>query len=333
MTPQRPFPLPPVRQQGRDYGITPVFQSDPMQPRQDVESFDLTRNFGPSRSLVTGDRSLTRNPNGRGGAPQLSPMGDVIGKRGMTPERRMEVLSRRAWTRGDDAGVAKATLPLLNIAQQQQGMDFAAKQNETNFQQGLVMNDLHAQSQQARDEQMRLERFHQWSADQDAQTKRDAADREWDLTKFGLEQGSRAMEAERERAEREQERGRVPIMGTVPIPGTDYAGTYADGRPMGNVPVARPASPLPPGMVPRSAERNGVRYGPEQSKPAPPPKVQEFKTADGLSEYRQWDEAKGGWRKVKFIDEDGDGVDDREQQGGAAPADGRGAAWKGLGGR
>jgi hypothetical protein len=95
MTPQRPFPLPPVRQQGRDYGITPVFQSGPMQPRKDVESFDLTRNLSPGRSLVTGDRSLTRNPNGRMGAPKLSPMGEVIGKRGMTPERLSEIARRK----------------------------------------------------------------------------------------------------------------------------------------------------------------------------------------------------------------------------------------------
>lgn len=95
MTPQRPFPLPPVRQQGRDYGITPVFQSGPMQPRKDVESFDLTRNFGPSRSMVTGNRSLTANPNGRMGAPKLDAMGDVIGSRGMTPQRLSEMAGRR----------------------------------------------------------------------------------------------------------------------------------------------------------------------------------------------------------------------------------------------
>lgn len=89
-----PFNLPPVRQQGRDYSVTPVYQSGPMQPRQDVPSFDLTRNLSPGRSLVTGDRSLTRNPSGRAGMP-LAPMGEQIGSRGMTDQRRSEIAGRR----------------------------------------------------------------------------------------------------------------------------------------------------------------------------------------------------------------------------------------------
>lgn len=73
--------------------LTPVYSSGPMQPRQDVQSFDLTRNFGPSRSLVTGDRrlsgptrslvtgdrSLTRNSNGRMGMPQMPGGGQSYG--------------------------------------------------------------------------------------------------------------------------------------------------------------------------------------------------------------------------------------------------------------
>ena len=96
--------------------LTPVYSSGPMQPRQDVPSFDLTRNSGPSRSLVTGDRrlsgptrslvtgdrSLTRNPNGRMGAPQLDAMGERIGSRGMTPLRRMEIAARRGDMRANE---------------------------------------------------------------------------------------------------------------------------------------------------------------------------------------------------------------------------------------
>jgi hypothetical protein len=73
--------------------LTPVYSSGPMQPRQDVPSFDLTRNSGPTRSLVTGDRrlsgptrslvtgdrSLTRNPNGRMGMPQMPGGGQSYG--------------------------------------------------------------------------------------------------------------------------------------------------------------------------------------------------------------------------------------------------------------
>ena len=82
--------------------LAPVYSSGPMQPRPDVESFDLTRNFGPSRSLVTGDRSLTRNPNGRMGMPQLDAMGERIGSRGMTPLRRMEIAARRGDMRANE---------------------------------------------------------------------------------------------------------------------------------------------------------------------------------------------------------------------------------------
>lgn len=59
--------------------LTPVYSSGPMQPRPDVQSFDLTRNSGPTRSLVTGDRSLTRNPNGRMGMPQMPGGGQSYG--------------------------------------------------------------------------------------------------------------------------------------------------------------------------------------------------------------------------------------------------------------
>ncbi len=69
----------------------------PMAAPQAVESFDLTRNFGPSRSMVTGDRSLTRNPGGRAGLP-LSPMSEQIGSRGMTPQRLSEIAGRRLST-------------------------------------------------------------------------------------------------------------------------------------------------------------------------------------------------------------------------------------------
>lgn len=74
--------------------VTPAFQSGPMQPRAAVESFDLGGGGAPSRSMVTGDRSLTRNPSGRAGLP-LPQMGEQIGSRGMTDQRRSEMAGRR----------------------------------------------------------------------------------------------------------------------------------------------------------------------------------------------------------------------------------------------
>jgi len=89
---------------------------------------------------------------------------------------------------------------------------------------------------------------------------------------------------------------------------------------MGTLPTTRKEAPLPPGMVPVQAERNGVQYGmPGTPKPTVPT-VKEFKNAAGISEYRQWNHEKGGWEKVKFIDENGDGIDDRQQKPATTPA-------------
>lgn len=128
------------------------------------------------------------------------------------------------------------------------------------------------------------------------------------------------METERQRKAQEAERGRVPTVGTISVPGTDYVMPHADGRVMGTLPTTRKEAPLPPGMVPVQAERNGVQYGmPGTPKPTVPT-VKEFKNAAGISEYRQWNHEKGGWEKVKFIDENGDGIDDRQQKPATTPA-------------
>jgi hypothetical protein len=73
-----------------------------------VESFDLTRNFGSSPSLVTGERRPSVNTNGRMGMPKLDAAGDRIGSRGMSPQRLYEIAGRRLSSamRGGDVRAA-----------------------------------------------------------------------------------------------------------------------------------------------------------------------------------------------------------------------------------
>jgi len=140
---------------------------------------------------------------------------------------------------------------IMQLGQMQMGQDFARERDAVNFAQGQMMFN---QQQQAMDA-------------------RDARNFEQGMTMFGMQQGAadardarnfqqqRQIEAERfmaEQAAQEAARNRVPMMGQVPIPGTNYMGTYVDGRYMGNVPMAKPPEPLSfqpvPGtnvMVPR----------------------------------------------------------------------------------
>jgi hypothetical protein len=226
--------------------VTPAFQSGPMQPRGPVQSFDLTRNFGPSRSLVTGDRSLTRNPNGRMGAPQLDAMGERIGSRGMTPLRRMEMLARRAYTRGDDRGLAAATMPLLGIAQQQQGMDFSRERDATNFQQGLQMYGMQQQDQQARDQAQRGFQMEDWQRQQEAMRQRDQTNFNQSLMLQGLATGEQAMRDERARQQQEQQRvtgfEMLPGPGGMMLPGLRTQG--GDFKQIGGGPIM-PPKPAP----------------------------------------------------------------------------------------
>jgi hypothetical protein len=222
----------------------PRFLNDPMQPRPDVPSFDLTRNFGPSRSMVTGNRSLTANPNGRAGLP-LSPMSEQIGSRGMTPERRMEMLNRRAYTQGDTKTLMQTTGALLNIAQQQQGMNYGRERDATNFQQGLQMYGMQQQDQQARDQAQRGFQFEEWQRQQEAMRQRDETNFNQSLMLQGLATGEQAMRDERARQQQEMDRNRVPATGSIPVTGTNYVMPYADGRVMGTLPLPQAPPPAP----------------------------------------------------------------------------------------
>lgn len=317
-----------------------------------------------SKPLVTGDRSLSANPNGRGGAPQLDAMGDRIGSRGMTPLRRMEMLSRRAYTQGDNKALTQTTGALLNVAQNQQGMNFQREQDANKFQQNVQLWQANSQEAAA---DLSLRQSHAEKMAKEAQTNREAEikDRQqWDLSMYGLAQGAAAMEAERKRRQEEEDRKRVPNITVTPTPGSPYNTVTADGKVINVLPQTRPPevpsiqmTPVAPGgnqyvpmtpdgnvvpgqptytgeTVPGSYVRRGTQgmpQAPKQYTPnAPPPRPQAFKKEDGTTEYREYDAKTGGWRKVKFIDEDGDGLPDPPQPTGAGTP---GAAWQGLGGR
>lgn len=233
------------------------------------------------------------------------------------PERRIEMAERSAMADGDYKSAAQMAGARRGFQQQEQGMDFARERDQSGREHDVTMYDLHQQAQQANEGQRRQQHLEDWTRSQEAEQQRDAARRTHDMTMFGLSQGQRALEQEREQNLREQERTRTPQVGTIQVPGTDYVIPTADGRAMGTLPV-RPDGPLPEGMVPMQAERNGVHYGKPSVRKPTVPTVKEFKSPDGTTtEYREFNPATGKWRKVAFEDENGDGIDDRQQQGGA----------------
>lgn len=110
---------------------------------------------------------------------------------------------------------------------------------------------------------------------------------------------------------------------TTPVPGTDYVIPFAGSKAMGTLPVQRPEAPLPPGMMPTQAMRGGVTYETPQAGKTAKPNISWQTAADGLTKipYETITDPKTGQtmlRKVKIMDENGDGIDDATQGGDAA---------------
>jgi hypothetical protein len=346
--PNPALPMKPVgpdpRFQAPQTQITPAFQSNgPMMPRGPVESFDYGRrdlstwSQGGLSARASARDGIVRTGSladrGGSGTPRLDAVGGRIGSRGMTPLRRMEMLARRAYTRGDDRGLAAATMPLLGMAQQQQGMDFSRERGATNFQQGLQMYGMQQQDQQARDQAQRGFQMEDWQRQQEALRQRDQTSFSQSLMLQGLATGEQAMRDERARQQQEQQRvtGFEMLLGRggIMLPGLRTQG--GDFKQIGGGPIM-PEQPLPAGLVPMQAARDGVQYGmPQPAKPTAPI-VKEFKSATGVSEYRQWNPQKNGWEPVNFIDANGDGIDDRTQGAATAGATAPAAPPPGSGG-
>ena len=244
-----------------------MLQTSPMRPVPFASTPQAPRglpmlppNNGSRISQSPMNRPYAEMPGG-GGSLANRPVRQ-IGRSANDPTRIAEQMRRR----GDPRAI-------MQLGQMQMGQNFARERDAVNFQQQQTMFE---QQQQAMDA-------------------RDARNFEQGMTMYGMQQGAadardarnfqqqRQIEAERfmaEQAAQEAARKRVPMMGQVPIPGTNYMGTYADGRYMGNVPMAKPPEPLSfqpvPGtnvMVPRGEgadriplmENRGTIEGPRPS--------------------------------------------------------------------
>ncbi len=211
---------------------------------------------------------------------------------------------------------------LMQLNQQQAMQNFARERDATNFDQQRQFFDMQQAAQMGQYQQQRMDRADQWNAEQQAQAARDAQQFQQQMTMFGLNQGAAAMEAERKRLQEEADRKRVPITGAVQVaPG--FGISYADGRPMGNIPMAKPEAPLPPGMVPMQAERGGVQYGMPSNQPPPPPKVQWEKDAagniiSGVETFYNPQTQRYEYQRIKVTDRNNDGIPDNPAGGAAA---------------
>jgi hypothetical protein len=149
-----------------------------------------------------------------------------------------------------------------------------------------------------------------------------------------MEMNRRAYEAQQSAQEAQQRRqfGLKPLQ----APGTDtpYFQDFKGSIHTGAAP-RQPDAPLPPGMVPQSAERGGVRYGaPAVEKPVAvkAPTLKQIYEKD-VPQNVQWNEQRNRWERVKIYnpgDPDDNGVPGDQRSGAAtttttAPATGAAA--------
>lgn len=297
------------------------------------------------------DHGLGFGP-GLAGAPKHQ-----VGRRMDDPDRTAERLGRLARSTGN----VEIQMGLLNRADRQQagreGMEFQARRDDTQWERQKEMFGLETQDRDARETRRGEREDRMWDREQQDRNERERRHFQNQMTMFGLNQGAEAMQHERDRNEREQDEQRRREYGLKPVqaegtstpyfqdykgsifagsapaqkpnlemmtlPGTNMQMPMFGGKPITGAPMlqARPVENLPPNQA--GPRRPGHTLSPVASKPGSPPQVKEFKSEDGMkTEYRQWDAEKGGWTKVKFLDENGDGIDDRQQQEGGGKQSG-----------
>ncbi len=306
----------------------PPMARRPVVPRSEIPVFG----GGGQAQAVPGSR-VGFSPMNRGvqpgfgtGGPLSSrgarPMGRSMAE---APERRLETAARY--------GDVRAARTLAEMKQAGEERKFRQQQDALNFGRSQAQNEVQQQRQDQRFEQERADRFGMFGMEQAAREKQNADLFQKELTVFGMKQGAEEMKAERERQQAEADRKRMPQIGTMPVPGTDYVIPTADGRALGTLPLPRPAAKPPEGMVPQSATVDGVQYGPAEGKQEVP-KIQMMRQPDGSSTpYSVHVDGKTGevtMRKIKIMDENGDGIDDRTQGGGGATRPAGQGGWKSL---
>lgn len=247
----------------------------------------------------------------------------------MTPERRLQTFARRLWTRGDEAGAAALLSNLAHMdlqrEQQQSGQAFSRDMNNLNFEQGLFMNDLQQQGQDARHQQDRQDRTTMWNAEQEAQKTRDAQQWQQQLTLFGLKQGADAMDAERQRQQQEQDATSRRQFGLKPVyvKGTstpffqDAKGSIYTG--------AAPTQQVTPRMIegfdklglkPSGANNAGqMQFSAQPSKQSNAHIIYDDLKNPHEVVYNE-DGTVKGYRKLNLLDANGDGIPDSKQMGG-----------------
>lgn len=269
------------------------------------------------------------NRAGAAGDPMGPRMGSLADRKAVpmgrsmreAPERRLETAARY--------GSLRAAEGLVGLKQQQMGRDFQAEQSDLHRQQQEKMFGLEQQAQDGRRQEDRRDRFDMFGLEQAAREREQQQDWQQQVTRFGLDQGADAMKEERVRQQQEADRNRTPNVGSVEVPGSNYRIPFANGHPMGTVPGA-PQLPSPEimqgfdkmGLKPSGANSQGqMQFAPPKAAKDVVPTVKEFKSKDGASvEYRQYNPETGHWHKVKFADENGDGIDDSRQGGGGGAA-------------
>lgn len=166
----------------------------PVAPRKNVESFDLTRDLSQGfGSGGYGARASAADGAVRTG--RLSDRGAVPKGRPMDAGRRLDMLRRRAWTRGDEKTVLDITQQqagfdqrgidrAFSAEQSQQNRDFSTQRDQRNFEQSKELRGLDQAFMENRDATRRqdaLDAEHRGNARRDMEWNRgreaEAADR------------------------------------------------------------------------------------------------------------------------------------------------------------
>lgn len=276
----------------------PSVASAPVSPLGGTDARPLSAR-GPAR-LPAGVG--TTNPN----AVRVTPMR-------MPGERPLAIAARR--------GDVRAAGMLYGAGQQaaSEQMNRAFQTWRDNQQASLRSSERMQERGFQQEDQQQQQAFQMWRDSQEAQR------REAELTQgrnWQIE--DRTATWQREDAQRKQD-GQLTVR---PIEGTDYVIPVMGSRPMGTIPVKQKEQPLPPGMVPRSATRDGVTYTPKDGMVQEAPSgIQYEKDPAGRitgAVYPMQDPQTGQW-KLQRLDLNGDGVVSPQEQataGAGAPQGG-----------
>lgn len=172
-------------------------------------------------------------------------------------------------------------------------------------------------------------RFRAWQESKDTnqrQQERGQA-RDWQVQD---QERERQQQLEDEKRRSEEARKTYPLMD--PTTGKPSSAHFMTGNGM-TLPTSKPEAPLPPGMVPKQAQRDGIMYGPadQVDKPQLPDGIQYEKDLNGKivsAVYPTWNPDSKSWTLAR-MDLNGDGVVSESEK--AAATTGSGSAGSAAG--